>query len=187
MVARFLVPASVAGLLLSVTMNPAPAAAQQAVLASDSSFMQTAGSLGLLQVKLAKMAEQKGSSASVKAFAKRMLTDYSKVNEELAAAAKQAAFPRPVLLRQHQQVVDRFNRMGRSSFDKNYMADVVKYHRQEVELFRRESEEGRVASLKQLASKMLPTSEQHLAVADETARSVGVDVTATSSQERQGT
>jgi putative membrane protein len=187
MVARFLIPAGVAGLLLSVTMSPAPLASQQAVLVADSSFMQTAGSFGLLQVKLAKMAEGKGSSASVKAFAKRMMADYSKVNEEFAAAAKQAAFPRPVLLRQHQQVVDRFSRMGRSSFDKNYMAEIVKYHRDEVDLFRRQSEEGRVASLKQLASRMLPTLQQHLAVADETARSVGADVTASTSKERQGT
>jgi putative membrane protein len=186
MIARFLVPAGMAGLLLSVTMA-APAAAQQAALVADSAFMQAAGSLGLLQVKLGKMAEEKGSSPSVKEFGKRMQADYAKVNEELAAAAKQAAFPRPVLLREHQKVVDRFRRTGRGSFDKNYMAEMVKYHGDEVQLFQREAESGRIASLKQMASRMLPSMQQHQALANETARSVGADVTASSSQTKQGT
>jgi putative membrane protein len=188
MVVKLIVPATVTGLLLSAAMGAAPAAAQQPVsLTTDSSFMQLAGSVGLLQVKLGQLAEKKGTSPAVVEFGKRMVTDYSKANEELAAAAKQAAFPAPVLLREHQRIADRFARMGRGSFDKNYMAEMVKYHGEEADLFRREAEGGRVASLKQLASRMLPTSQQHLALADETARSVGADVTASTAKEKQGT
>jgi putative membrane protein len=189
MLARLLISTGVAGSLLSITMSPAPApaAAQQAAVVSDSAFLQTAGSLGLLQVKLAKVAEQKSSSPSVKEFAKRITADYSKVNEELAAAAKQAAFPQPVLIRQHQADLDRFRSMGKGSFDKNYMAEVVKYHDEEARLFEQEAESGRIASLKQLATQMLPTIRQHLALANETARAVGADVTASTSKEGQGT
>ena len=159
---------------------------QQAGLAADSSFIQMAGSLGLLQVKLGKMVEKKGSSAVVKDFGKRMVDEYSQANQALAAGAKQAAYPAPVLLRQHQQVVDRFSRMGGSSFDKNYMAEMVNDHGEAVHLFQQESEGGRVASLKQLASTLLPTVQQHQTLATETARSVGVSVTASNSRERQG-
>jgi predicted outer membrane protein len=135
MVVKFLAPAAVAGLLLSA-MAPPPAVAQQAELATDSSFIQMAGSLGLLQVKLGQLAEKKGSSAGVTDFGKRMVAEYSKTNEELAAAAKQAAFPAPVVLREHKQVVDRFLGTSRSSFDKNYMAAMVDYDRQAVDLFK---------------------------------------------------
>jgi predicted outer membrane protein len=120
------------------------------------------------------------------AFGKRMAADYSKANEELEAAAKQAAFPAPVLLREHQQVFDRFNRTGRSSFDKKYMAEMVTQQREEVQLFQQESAGGRVVSLKQLASKMLPGMEQRLSVATETATSVGADVTASKSAREGG-
>jgi putative membrane protein len=137
-------------------------------------------------VKLGKIAQEKGSSDVVRDFGKRMVEDYSKANEELAAGAKQAAFPAPVLLRQHQQVVNRISGMGRSSFDKNYMAEMVNEHDQAVRLFQQESEDGRVASLKQLASRLLPTVQQHQTLATETARSVGVSVTASNSRERQG-
>ncbi|MCI0455850.1 MAG: DUF4142 domain-containing protein [Gemmataceae bacterium] len=183
MIVRILVSAAVTGLLLSAAVGVAPAAAQQPqALVSDSSFIQMAGSAGLLQVRLGKLAEKKGSSASVKEFGKRMVADYSKANEELKAAAKQAAFPAPVLLRPHQQVVDRFLRMGSSSFDKAYMAEMVKQHNEEVQLFQQESASGRVQSLKQLASRMLPELEQRLTLATQTAGLVGADVTASSAE-----
>jgi putative membrane protein len=70
--------------------------------------------------------------------------------------------------------------MGRSSFDKAYMAEMVEQHREEVRLFQRESAGGRVQSLKQLASRMLPEMEQRLSLATQTAGSVGADVTASS-------
>jgi putative membrane protein len=187
MVVKHLTSAAVTGLLLSAVMGAAPAAAQQSMsLATDSAFMQVAGSAGLLQVKLGKLAEKKGSSAAVVAFGKQMVADYSKANEALASAAKQAAFPAPVLLRQHQQTFDRFNGLGRSAFDKAYIAEMVKRHREEVQLFRQESEGGRVQSLKLLASGMLPELQQRMTLATQTAASVGADVTETSSEARQG-
>ena len=185
-----LTTAVVTGLLFNVTMAPAPAAAQtaaqQAALESDSSFILTAGSLGLMQVKLGKLAEKKGSSDVVRDFGKRMVDEYSKANEELKTAAKQAAYPAPVLLRQHQQIVDQYTRMGRSDFDKNYIAEMVSQHDQAVRLFQREAKDGRVQSLKQLASSLLPTVQGHLTLATETAGTVGADVTATAEHARQG-
>jgi putative membrane protein len=170
-----------------LTPAVAQTAAQHAALASDSSFMQTAGSLGLLQVKLGKLAQEKGSSEVVRDFGKRMVAEYSKANEELADGAKQAAYPRPVLLRPHQQIFDHFNRMSRSAFDKSYMAEMVSEHGDMAGLFEKEAKDGRVQSIKQLASSMLPALQQHQALATQTAGAVGADVTATTSQDRKGT
>lgn len=187
MVVKNFVAAGFAGLFLSAAVGLAPAAAQQPKsLASDSVFIQRAGSVGLLQVKLGQLAEKKGSSPAVVEFGKRMVADYSKANEEFKTAAKTAGFPVPVLLRQDQQTFDRFNGMGRSSFAKAYMAEMVKQHREEVRLFQGESAGGRVQSLKQLASRMLPEMEQRLNLATETAGSVGADVTASSAGASEG-
>jgi putative membrane protein len=187
MVVKNLVAAAVTGLFLSAALGSSPAAAQQPKsLASDSVFLQRAGSVGLLQVKLGQLAEKKGTSPAVVEFGKRMVTDYSKANEELKAAAKVAGFPAPALLRQDQQIFDRFNGKGRSSFDKAYMAQMVAHHSEEVRLFQQESAGGRVQSLKQLAARMLPVMEQRLSLATETAGSVGVDVTASSAAASEG-
>ena len=183
MIVKNLVSAAVTGLFLSAAVGLAPAAAQQPKsLASDSVFIQRASSAGLLQVKLGKLAEKKGTSTAVLEFGKRMVTDYSKANEEFKAAAKEAGFPGPALLRHDQLSFDRFNGMGRSSFDKAYMAEMVERQNEEVRLFRGESAGGRVQSLKQLASRMLPDAEQRLSLARQTGGSVGVNVTASTSQ-----
>jgi predicted outer membrane protein len=115
-------------------------------------------------------------------FGKGMVTHYSKANEELKAAAKAAGFPAPALLRQDQLSFDRFNGMGRSSFDKAYMAEMVERQNEEVRLFQGESAGGRVQSLKQLASRMLPGTEQRLSLARQTGGSVGVNVSASTSE-----
>ena len=66
MLLKNLVSAAVTGLFLSAAVGLAPAAAQQPQsLASDSVFITRAGSAGLLQVKLGKLAEKKGSSTAV--------------------------------------------------------------------------------------------------------------------------
>jgi putative membrane protein len=187
MVVKNLIAASVTGLFLSAAVGLAPAAAQQSKsLASDSVFITRAGSAGLLQVKLGKLAEKKGTSTAVVEFGKGMVTHYSKANEELKAAAKEAGFPAPALLRQDQLSFDRFNGMGRSSFDKAYMAEMVERQNEEVRLFQGESAGGRVQLLKQLASRMLPEMEQRLSLATQTAGSVGADVTASSAAAPEG-
>ncbi len=183
MIVKNLIAASVTGLFLSAAVGLAPAAAQQSKsLASDSVFITRAGSAGLLQVKLGKLVEKKGTSTAVVEFGKGMVTHYSKANEEFKAAAKEAGFPAPVLLRRDQLTFDRFNRMGRSSFDKAYMAEMVERQNEEVRLFQGESAGGRVQSLKQLASRMLPDTEQRLSLARQTGGSVGVNVTAATSR-----
>ncbi|HKT59886.1 MAG TPA: DUF4142 domain-containing protein [Gemmatimonadales bacterium] len=186
---KLLAPAATC-LLLNIIAHPAPAAAQTAAqheaLASDSTFLQTAGSLGLLQAKLGKLAQNKGTSDVVRDFGKRMATEYAQTNEQLAAGAKQAAYPRPVLLRQHQQIFDRFNTMSRSNFDKSYMTEMVSEHDEAARLFEQEAKAGRIASLKQLAAGMLADVQRRQSLATQTASSVGADVTAATSTARQG-
>ena len=186
MVVKNLIFAAVTGLFLSAAVGLAPAAAQQPTsLVSDSAFITRAGSAGLLQVKLGKLAEKKGTSTAVVEFGKGMVTHYSKANEEFKAAAKESGFPAPALLRRDQLSFDRFNGMGRSSFDRAYMAEMVERQNEEVRLFQGESAGGRVQSLKQLASRMLPDTKQRLSLARQTGGSVGVNVTTSTSQARE--
>lgn len=177
MVGKIVASAVVTGLLLTARVGAAQTAAPDASLGADSSFIATAGSLGLLQVQLGKLVQQKGKSPEVKAFGAKMVAEYSKVNEELAAGAKGAAYPAPVILRDHQKTLDLLVSTGRSSFDKKYMAEMVSEHREAARLYQQQSEHGRVTSLKDLASRLLPTVQQHESLARETAGKIGAEVT----------
>jgi predicted outer membrane protein len=74
--------------------------------------------------------------------------------------------------------------MGRGSFDKNYMAEMVSRHDETAELFQAEAKSGKVQSLKQLAAALLPDVQRYQSLAAQAAGSVGADVTASASSER---
>jgi predicted outer membrane protein len=74
--------------------------------------------------------------------------------------------------------------MGRSSFDKNYIAEMVSRHDEAAGLFEAEAKSGRVQSLKQLAAALLPDIKRYQSLAAQAAGSVGADVTASASSER---
>ena len=182
MLGKFLTSAVVTGLLLNTAVSAAQMAAPPASLSSDSSFIVTASSLGLLQVQLGKLAMQKGTTPAVKEFGQRMVAEYSKLNPDLATASKQAAYPSPVILRQHQKILDLFVSTGKGSFDQKYMAEMVSEHGDAARLYQQESEHGRVTSIKELASKLLPTVQGHQTLARETAGKVGVELTTAQAQ-----
>ena len=66
------------------------------------------------------------------------------------------------------------------------MTEMVTQHADEVRLFQRESESGKVQLLKQVASTMLPDLQQRLGLATQTAGSIGVNVTASAPAAGQG-
>jgi len=58
-------------------------------------FVHTAIGAGMAEVEFGKLAKQKGRAASVTAFAKRMVEDHSKTNQQLAAIAHKEGIPVP--------------------------------------------------------------------------------------------
>src|SRR5690349_8997786 len=61
----------------------------------DRTFVTKAAEDGKHEVMLAEMAKNQASSGEVKKFAERMITDHTKANEQLIAAAKAANIPVP--------------------------------------------------------------------------------------------
>jgi putative membrane protein len=176
-----LATAAVAGLLISLAPAAVPTAIAQSEAApiDDSTFVQKAGSGGLAEVQLGKLAKQKGTNAEVKQFGQRMVTDHTKSNKELAAAAQNVGLTVPTApLPKHQKKADKLSGMSGAEFDKAYMSAMVKDHAKQLELFQQEAASGKAESLRQLATKTVPVLEQHLTLAREVAAKVGADTTA---------
>src|SRR5688500_7495750 len=80
---------------LAATFQPAAAFAQQASTTggpasfapADLEFVLKAADDGLAEVTLGKLAQEKADSAEVKQFARHMVEDHAKANEELAGLA----------------------------------------------------------------------------------------------------
>jgi len=145
---------------------------------ADSTFINEAATGGMLEVELGKMAQEKASSADVKAFGQRMVDDHSKANDRLKTIAQEHGVTlKESLGRDQKQTLDRLTALHGTAFDRAYMSAMVKDHVEDVAKFRREANRAEQTPAKQFAAETLPTLESHLAEAKSTAAKVGAGST----------
>ncbi len=138
----------------------------------DKKFIKEAAMGGLAEVELGKIAEQKASSDQVKQFAQKMVTDHTKVNDQLKQIASQANVEIPDQLgKKYQSRIDKLNKLEGADFDKAYIKDQLKDHKADVSDFQSESQGGTIPAVQQFASQTLPTLEQHLELAKNLSKS----------------
>lgn len=130
---------------------------------ADRKFVEKAASGGMAEVKLGKLAMEKGTSPTVKQFGQKMVEDHGKANDELKAIASRKNMPLPTDTdTEHQKVYDKLEKMSGPAFDKAYMDAMVKDHDEDVKEFKRASaNSGTDPELKQWAEKTLSVIEQH--------------------------
>jgi putative membrane protein len=116
---------------------------------------------GMAEVALGKIAEKKASNADVKSFAGRMVTDHSKANDDLKAAAKKEKVELPSEVSPAQKhKVDTLSALSGTAFDDKYMAEMVKGHEKAVAALEEECKIG-TGDLKAWAEEHLPTIKDH--------------------------
>jgi len=139
----------------------------------DKEFVTKAGMGGLFEVQAGALAQQKASSADVKAFAQRMVTDHRKANAELAQLATTKGVALATELGgDHKAAFEHLSMLSGAEFDKAYMQHMVEDHQKNAGEFEKASTSATDADLKSWAGKTLPTLQQHLAMAKEVARKV---------------
>lgn len=133
----------------------------------DKTFVSNAGMVGLSEVQMANLALQKASSADVKAYAQRMVTDHSTSNAELAQLATTKGLALPTELDgEHKSGLEHLSALSGAEFDKAYMQHMVGGHQKAVQLFQTGSAASD-ADVKAFAGKNLPILQQHLQLATE--------------------
>lgn len=134
--------------------------------AADRKFIDNAAIGGMAEVAAGKMAQEKGSSESVKTFAGRMVQDHGKANDELMQLASAKGVTPPAALdRHHQMMADHLSKLSGAAFDREYMNGMVADHKETVALFQKEASSGSSEEVKAWAAKMLPTLQDHLKMA----------------------
>lgn len=140
---------------------------------SDKTFIKKAAEGGIAEVQLGKLAAEKATNPDVKQFGQRMVDDHAKANDQL----KQVAEKDDVRLPDHPSAAelaqkDRLEKLSGAQFDKAYMADMLKDHRQDVAEFRTEAKSAHDPDLKSFVEQTLPTLEDHLKTAESVAPKV---------------
>ncbi|MEW6250937.1 MAG: DUF4142 domain-containing protein [Planctomycetota bacterium] len=167
---------SIAGLLVcglavwTAAQEPQPERGQpqQKISAADRQFVQRAAQSNLREVRLGNVAMEKAPTEQVKRLAQTMAADHTKANEQLQriAADLNIEFPRE-LDRQHQQTIERMQKLGGSEFEQEYLELMHRDHQDDVRAFQRYTKEGQVSTLKTFAQQQLPVLQHHLSSVQE--------------------
>lgn len=143
---------------------------------NDRLFVYEATIGGNAEVDFGQLAEQKGRSAAVKDFARQMVADHGKANQQLAQLAQAANIPQPRELdEEHRAMRSRLEQLSGAEFDLAYIRGQVGDHQEAAQLFEWEIGSGQDPQLKGFASQVLPIVLRHL----EMARAVEYQLTAT--------
>jgi putative membrane protein len=132
---------------------------------SASDFVAKAGTGGLAEVEMGELGVQKATNAQVKAFAKRIVTDHTKANEQLTAVTKGKGLQVPSSQSDmHKAMIDKFRQMeAGKDFDRHYIEHMVEDHKIDIELFETAADDAKLdAELRGYAKQNLPTLRDHL-------------------------
>ncbi len=144
---------------------------------SDETFLKKAADGNMAEVQLGQLAQKNASSDSVKQFGQRMVTDHSKMLDDIKnlAASKGVTLPSSPATK----IKAAYNRLASKAgaeFDKDYITTMVKDHNEDIAEFRKEAESGMDPDVKALASQALPILQEHLRMAQDCAKQLGISV-----------
>lgn len=144
------------------------ASAQEVALAQDSpesKFLMDAVRGDLAEVKLGELAQQKGQSEGVREFGEMLVEDHSKAMKQTAELAKDLSVIPPAQTTAEQtQKHDALARLSGAEFDRQFAAEMVKGHEEEIAKYEKQAESGN-SKVAELAEDLLPTLKEHLTAA----------------------
>jgi putative membrane protein len=129
-----------------------------------------------LEVALAEVAEHKSQNADVKKLAAVIQKDHQQANDKLMPIAQaHGVAAESTLDTKHQKVVDRFQNMSGSEFDKEFAKEMLRGHQRAIAKYEKAVQDISDPDVKQYAQTTLPELREHLQQTKQTAQAVGID------------
>ncbi|HYO62485.1 MAG TPA: DUF4142 domain-containing protein [Pyrinomonadaceae bacterium] len=133
----------------------------------DRDFFMRAAMSGMKEVELSRLAAERATRADVKEFARRMVEDHTRANEQLMslAASKGVTLPSAPDAKLRSTLTKLGQRTG-ADFDRAYLKEAgAPEHEKAVRLFQREASGGGDPEVRAFASAQLPALQEHLNMA----------------------
>jgi len=131
----------------------------------DADFVRDALRLGMTEVRLGDLAQQRALNPSLREFGQMLSSDHQKANDELQQLAqqKQISIPSSTAFdSKDQRILDKLSSADGRNFDRMCERDIVSAHEKAIKVFKHEAEHGKDSDLRAFAQKTLPELEQHL-------------------------
>ncbi len=145
--------------------------------ATDKKFVHAALHGGTAEVQLGQLAVQKGNSDDVKQFGQKMIDDHTKMCDEMRELAKKEGIRISAGSTEKVKALEKkLKAMSGNSFDRAYIAAMVKDHRQDLADFKKEANSGNDTAIKDAASQGAQVISQHLKLIEGIAQKHNVSI-----------
>lgn len=153
-------------LVFALPFSLSHAADPAALHEDDLEFIKRASISGMLEVHANEAALKRTLTAEEQAFAKRLINDHQKANEELASIAKRKGVTLPTVLPEDdQEKLIELAGIKDKDFNEEFLEHEISCHKKSIDLFEEQAEDGKDTELRAFAVKMLPTLKGHLQTA----------------------
>src|SRR5262245_32772539 len=133
---------------------------------TDRDFAMKAAQGGMAEIQMGYLAQQRGSSAAVKDLGRKLVVDHSKANQDLKDIAIREGIALPADMDSKQKkTLDRLSKLSGVEFDREFLKEAVRDHKDDISEFEKEIKKGGDPSLKNFASNCKPTIQDHLNMA----------------------
>jgi putative membrane protein len=144
---------------------------------ADKTFVKTAIKGGNAEIELGQLAEQKGNSADVKKFGRKMVKDHTKLGEQMKGVAGQIGVTPPTVISPMDKALEmKLKALSGDDFDQAYIKAMVKGHQQDLADFQKEATKGNSPAVKEAASQGEQVISSHLQMIQKISRAHNVTV-----------
>ncbi|WP_345243132.1 DUF4142 domain-containing protein [Nibrella saemangeumensis] len=131
-------------------------------------FLNIAGSAGIMEVEMGKLAQQKGVRADVKRYGDQMVDQHTKVNEEFRALIKRLNVEVPETMNErNQQMVRELAALEGAAFDAKYIDTMIADHQLATEKFQEAHDIAKNKEYKDWLARMIPVVDEHRKMAED--------------------
>jgi len=134
---------------------------------TDATFFMKAAEINMEEIKLGKLAQQKGTMSHVKALGKMLVTDHTQAMAGLNTLAKTKMINLPTT--EGQKIMDAYKMLSEKKgkdFDKAYSDMMVNGHKEAIALFEKTNSDTKDADVKKMTATMIPKLKTHLEQAE---------------------
>jgi putative membrane protein len=126
------------------------------------------------QVQLGELTLQKSNNDQVKQFARKMIDDHTKMNEQMRPVAQQLGVEIPTeVSKKEKSLMSKMQALSGTAYDQAYIKEMVKDHKQDLSDYHMEALNGHVKDAATQGSKII---SEHLQMAQQLAKDQNVDL-----------
>ena len=136
---------------------------------ADSKGITDMAMVNMAEIEMGKLAQSKSQNAEVKTYAQQMIDDHTKALQEVQTVAQAKGVTLPTELdAKHKAMSAKLEKLTGDAFDREYMkVGGLASHKEAHKLLQKNQKSAKDPEVKGLATKMMPTVEQHLKAAQQ--------------------